>query len=158
GHKDNHSALTTVAQIDSLKRSLGIADGEEWELFAGLDVPLEDLRQFIGGSAFAAKPSRRHDPSAVTIPPFSIPSRNLTISTPNGFGRILSDIARSRDGFVGRVVTTSPDVTLSTNLGGWVNRRGIFSRHSAADEFGEAGMNSIQRWSVSPDGQHIELG
>ena len=158
GHKDNHSALTTAAQIEALKRSLGIADGEEWELFAGLDVPLEELRQFIGANAFAAKPSRRQDPSAVTIPPFSVPSRNLTISTQEGFGRILSDIARSRDEFAGRVVTTSPDVTLSTNLGGWVNRRGVFSRRSAADEFREAGMPSIQRWIVSSDGQHIELG
>jgi pyruvate dehydrogenase E1 component len=55
-------------------------------------------------------------------------------------------------------VTTSPDVTVSTNLGLWVNRRGIFDRAERADTFREEQVVSAQRWAMSPQGQHIELG
>ena len=57
-----------------------------------------------------------------------------------------------------RIVTTSPDVTVSTNLGPWVNRRGIFDRHLKNDVFRDAKLASAQRWGMSPEGQHIELG
>ena len=57
-----------------------------------------------------------------------------------------------------RIVTTSPDVTVSTNLGGWVNRRGIFDRRKREDLFQEQKVVSAQRWGMSPEGQHIELG
>ena len=55
-------------------------------------------------------------------------------------------------------MTTSPDVTVSTNLGAWVNRRGIFDRAERADTFREEKVVSAQRWAMSPQGQHIELG
>ena len=55
-------------------------------------------------------------------------------------------------------MTTSPDVTVSTNLGLWVNRRGIFDRAERADTFREEQVVSAQRWAMSPQGQHIELG
>ncbi len=57
-----------------------------------------------------------------------------------------------------RIVTTSPDVTVSTNLGPWVNRRGVFDRHTRNDVFRDAKLASAQRWGMSPTGQHIELG
>jgi pyruvate dehydrogenase E1 component len=49
-------------------------------------------------------------------------------------------------------------VTVSTNLGPWVNRRGIFYRAERADTFREEKVVSAQRWAMSPQGQHIELG
>ena len=52
----------------------------------------------------------------------------------------------------------SPDVTVSTNLGPWVNRRGLFARESLADTFREERIASTQRWEFGPKGQHIELG
>ena len=55
-------------------------------------------------------------------------------------------------------MTISPDVTVSTNLGPWVNRRGIFDRHTRNDVFRDAKLASAQRWGMSPNGQHIELG
>jgi len=55
-------------------------------------------------------------------------------------------------------VTCSPDVTVSTNLGGWVNRRGVFDRRERADVFRDEKVISAQRWQMSPAGQHIELG
>ncbi len=52
-----------------------------------------------------------------------------------GFGQILNEIAREDSEFARRIVTTAPDVTVSTNLGPWVNRRGLFARQSMADTF-----------------------
>src|SRR5207342_330654 len=55
-------------------------------------------------------------------------------------------------------VTTSPDVTVSTNLGPWVNRRGLFARQAMADTFKSERIPSTFNWEFSPKGQHIELG
>ena len=57
-----------------------------------------------------------------------------------------------------RIITTSPDVTVSTSLGGWVNQRDIFSRNPKSDIFKEKNVSSAQRRKYSPHGQHIELG
>ena len=80
------------------------------------------------------------------------------LSTQAGFGRVLADIARQHQELADRIVTTSPDVTVSTNLGGWVNRRGVFSQSAQADVFREDQPLSAQDWSMGPDGQHLELG
>ena len=47
--------------------------------------------------------------------------------------------ARARHGpaLAERIVTTAPDVTVSTNLGAWVNRRGLFARESTGGHFQE---------------------
>jgi pyruvate dehydrogenase E1 component len=158
GHKDNHAALMSVKQMDVFKRSMGIEDGSEWEPFASLEVPAYELREFIDACPFSGKATRRHEPPVVPVPPIHTPSGGPSASTQEGFGRILSDIARTQDEFSRRIVTTSPDVTVSTNLGAWVNRRGVFDRRSPADDFSAAEMGSIQKWLISPEGQHIELG
>ncbi len=56
------------------------------------------------------------------------------------------------------MVTTSPDVTVSTNLGAWVNRRGLFAREELADVFRTERIPSTFHWRFSPQGQHLELG
>ena len=74
---------------------------------------------------------------------------------------MLAEIGRGQEEaaeLASRIVTTSPDVTVSTNLGPWVNRRGIFDRHLKNDVFRDAKLASAQRWGMSPEGQHIELG
>ena len=55
-------------------------------------------------------------------------------------------------------MTTSPDVTVSTNLGAWVNQRGLFRRQDMADVFQLARIPSAQKWAARPAGQHVELG
>jgi pyruvate dehydrogenase E1 component len=57
-----------------------------------------------------------------------------------------------------RIVTTSPDVTVSTNLGAFVNQRGLFRRQELADVFAAAKIPSPQKWGGGEAGQHIELG
>ncbi len=80
------------------------------------------------------------------------------MSTQQGFGRLLADIGREHPALADHIVTTSPDVTVSTNLGGWVNRRGIFDAADRADAFKDERIASPQNWAMSPRGQHIELG
>ncbi len=80
------------------------------------------------------------------------------MSTQVGFGRLLGDLARHAGAVADRIVTTSPDVTVSTNLGAWVSSRGIFERCLPANSIREKAEISGQQWEVSPAGQHIELG
>ena len=79
-------------------------------------------------------------------------------STQAAFGRILLELAKAGGDLADRIVTTSPDVTVSTNLGAWVNQRGLFRRAQLADVFRAAGIPSAQRWATGAPGQHLELG
>src|SRR6202043_3282009 len=78
--------------------------------------------------------------------------------TQTGFGALLHEIARNETPLAARIVTTSPDVTVSTSLGSWVNRRGLFARETLADTFKSEHIPSTFSWEFSPTGQHIELG
>src|SRR3954463_12223861 len=80
------------------------------------------------------------------------------MSTQQGFGLVLNEIARGDSELARRIVTTSPDVTVSTNLGPWVNRRGLFARGEKADLFRSEKIPSTFNWDASPKGQHLELG
>jgi pyruvate dehydrogenase E1 component len=80
------------------------------------------------------------------------------MSTQECFGRLLASLGREKHIIARRIVTTSPDVTVSTNLGGWVNRRGVYDRRVQEDVFKEEDVASFQTWAASPKGQHIELG
>ena len=158
GHKDNHAGLMNVEQMDELRRRHRIERGAEWDRFAGLDLPPDVLEQYIAGVPFAAADNRRYVVPRVAVPEaFPVPTGER-LSTQECFGRILASIGRLRSEFADRVVTTSPDVTVSTNLGGWVNRRGVFSAREQADTFREEAVASFQTWAASPRGQHIELG
>ena len=80
------------------------------------------------------------------------------MSTQMGFGQILNDIARDDTPLSQAIVTVAPDVATSTNLGPWVNRRGLFAREETADLFKAERIPSTYKWEYSPTGQHIELG
>src|SRR5215813_520338 len=80
------------------------------------------------------------------------------MSTQAGFGALLNELGRANSAIAARVVTASPDVTVSTNLGPWVNRRGLFAREKMADTFKSERIPSTFNWDFSPKGQHIELG
>jgi pyruvate dehydrogenase E1 component len=158
GHKDNHAGLMNDDQIDGLRRSMGIARGQEWERLAGIDDPAA-VERFLAAVPFAKSFPRRHRTQAVAVPEaFPVPASDKPMSTQDGFGRILFDLAGGSSELARRIVTTSPDVTVSTNLGGWVNRRGIFDRHDRTDTFKAEKVVSAQSWNMSPAGQHVELG
>jgi pyruvate dehydrogenase E1 component len=158
GHKDNHAGLMNPAQMASYKTTQGIADGAEWDKFAGLPVAQKALEDFLAAVPVAARRIAR----AQAAPPLAMPqlgfARAAEMSTQEGFGRIMIELARAGGEFAARLVTTSPDVTVSTNLGGWVNQMGVFHRAARGDVFRERRVPSAQRWALSPEGRHIELG
>ncbi|MBA5776069.1 transketolase [Stappia sp. F7233] len=150
GHKDNHSGLMTPAQMDAFKQQMGVRDGREWDLDHGLDAFLKEVPFFREGR-------RRHSAGRLATPgPVFLDDREL--STQAGFGKILDALAKSGSSLADRIVTTSPDVTVSTNLGPWVNRRGLFAREEIADTFRDERVPSAQKWRFDRQGQHIELG
>jgi pyruvate dehydrogenase E1 component len=157
-HKDNHAGLMTPEQIDALRRRMNIREGSEWEPFAGLDVPARDLAQALRDVPFNQPAERRHQAPHVAVPSGFEKPAGTQLSTQEGFGRLLSTIARQHPELADRIVTTSPDVTVSTSLGSWVNRYGVFDRTERGDVYAEAQVTSVQKWTVSPRGQHIELG
>lgn len=161
GHKDNHSGLMTPTQIGELREKLDISEGEEWEKFSGLSKGRAAAAQSVLAAApwQASKKESRSAPS-VAVPDLTDmpdPGRGKS-STQIAFGKIMNDLAREDTDFVSRIVTTSPDVTVSTNLGGFVNRKGLFSRSASEDVFRKRKIASPQIWAHSPKGQHIELG
>ena len=158
GHKDNHAGLMTPTQIEAFRETMQIRPGHEWDRFEGLQTSPADLQAFLDQSPLAPDMQRRHRAMPIEVPAdLSMPTQKVT-STQAGFGSLLNEIARSATPLAERVVTTSPDVTISTNLGPWVNRRGLFARESLADTFKKERIPSTFTWEFSPKGQHIELG
>ena len=157
GHKDNHAGLMTPAQMDAFRQRMCVAEGDEWEVESGLDLPPDSLRKFLDRVPFRAAAARRLSAHRITVPSIAVPPGDET-STQLAFGRILHAIAGDDGDFAGRVVTVSPDVTVSTGLGPWVNRRGLYARAEVADTFRDESVPSAQSWHFSPRGQHFELG
>ncbi|MGZ5999805.1 MAG: transketolase, partial [Rhizomicrobium sp.] len=158
GHKDNHAGLMNEAQMKGLRATLNIREGSEWEPFEGLNISPDALQDFLDSVPFAREAERRLTAPRVELPEsLSIPQQK-SISTQAAFGNILNDIGREQSALAAHIVTTSPDVTVSTNLGAWVNRRGIFGRDAMPDLFREQRIASAQRWEFSATGQHMELG
>src|SRR3546814_268612 len=135
GHKDNHAGLMTPDQMARFKSENGIADGREWELFEKAGVPESTLRNYVQGVAFNAPGSRIHAAARVEVPERLKLRTSRTMSTQQAFGGVLHELSRGNSALASRIVTTSPDVTVSTNLGPWVNQRGIFSLDVRNDVF-----------------------
>ncbi len=159
GHKDNHAGLMNEAQMEAFRRSQGIAPGEEWEAFAGLDgAAAARLRRFIEETPFRRRLAETSPRApALAVPRLALPAGE-TLSTQEGFGRLMIELAKSGGPMAERVVTTSPDVTVSTSLGGWVNQVGLFAHTPHSDVFRDRKLLSAQKWVRTPQGRHIELG
>jgi pyruvate dehydrogenase E1 component len=158
GHKDNHAGMMTPAQMDHLREAMHVRPGHEWDRFEGLSVPAKDVQAFLDRVPFATRENRRHQAPHVEVPGELAVTIQPTMSTQMGFGQLLNELGRGDSDFVKRIVTTSPDVTVSTNLGPWVNRRNLFAREKMADTFKSERIASTFSWEFAPTGQHIELG
>jgi pyruvate dehydrogenase E1 component len=153
GHPQNHSALLTDEQMERLARDLGADPADPWAAFPG------------GGPAAAlcaetARRLRRAPAPAgesADIPDDFGRTPAGTATTQAALGRALLDLTRSAPAAAARVVTVSPDVSSSTNLGGWVNKVGVWSVRERVDWFADDG-DTILHWRERPTGQHIELG
>ncbi|MGV3634944.1 MAG: transketolase, partial [Pseudorhodoplanes sp.] len=157
GHKDNHAGLMTPAQMETFRTQNHVRPGHEWDKFEGLTLPQDVLQGVLDTVPFAQRKAPVKAPRIEIPATLSVPAQAVT-STQTGFGALMNEIGKSKEAYASRIVTTSPDVTVSTNLGAWVNRRGLFARESQLDTFRNERIPSTFAWEFSPKGQHIELG
>ncbi len=158
GHKDNHAGLMTVAQMEKWRTSQNIRPGYEWDKFEGLAQEAAELTAFLKSVPFNQEVQRRLSAPTIDVPRQLSFTPAAQMSTQQGFGLVLNELARGDSELASRIVTASPDVTVSTNLGAWVNRRGLFARSEKADLFRSEKIPTTFHWDFSPKGQHIELG
>jgi pyruvate dehydrogenase E1 component len=154
GHPLNHSMLLSDPQVEALRQSFGIAPEAIWDAFAP-DTP---EGRVCAAAANRLYPASQQPPALLAhsaIPEQVGLASTGTSSTQEAFGRVLvrlADLPELRQ----RLVTTAPDVSISTNLAGWINKTGVFAALEAPEYEGEGQM--LMRWRRGPSGQHIELG
>ena len=156
GHKDNHGGLMNTTQFAAWQAHMGVAEGQEWEALATVENQ-DALQDFLSRVPFFAKGTRRYHEAKLDVPAVAIDTTR-EISTQMAFGKILDELSKGDSNLAERIVTTSPDVTGTTNLGPWVNRRKLFARSPQSDAFIEHRIPSTAKWEFTPEGQHIELG
>lgn len=156
GHKDNHGGLMNPVQMDKWQTHMGVPQGQEWDKLATIQDP-DGFQSFLDKVPFFAAGPRRLTDKKIVVPDLHL-APTKQISTQAAFGKILDEIARGDSLLADRIVTASPDVTGTTSLGPWVNRRRLFARKAQPDLFKEHNIPSTAKWEFTPDGQHIELG
>jgi pyruvate dehydrogenase E1 component len=153
GHPANHSALLTAAQWQTLAVELGTDPLDPWARFA--DGSAEAELCHAAAERLGRVQPRYREPPAV---PAEIGRAHLGgESTQQAFGRFFADLAHAAPDVAAHVVTVSPDVASSTNLGGWINRVGVWSPGERIDWFADD-TDTLVRWRESEHGRHIELG
>jgi pyruvate dehydrogenase E1 component len=153
GHPQNHSALLSDDQMTELAAQLGADPDHPWQRGA----------QGSAAARLCAETAERL--RRPQVPPAAPPELPADFGrTPAGvattqaaLGRALLDLTRAAPEAARRVVTVSPDVSSSTNLGGWVNKVGVWSARERVDWFADD-TETILHWREKPTGQHIELG
>lgn len=153
GHPANHSALLSGEQWAELAEVTGAAPEDPWRRFAP-ETPEAELCHEVAERL-------RRDPVTLQTAPAPPPelkrTHQGTASTQQAFGRFFVDLAHTAPEVAGRIVTVSPDVASSTNLGGWINHVGIWHPGDRIDWFADD-TDTLVRWRETEHGQHIELG
>ena len=153
GHPQNHSALLTADQMTALAGRLGVSAQAPWTRFAD-GTPEAGLCAAVA-RRLDREPAARADPPPV--PPDFGRTPAVVATTQAALGRALLDLNREAPAVGRRVVTVSPDVSSSTNLGGWLNKVGVWSAQERTDWFADD-AETVLHWRERPTGQHIELG
>ncbi len=153
GHPGNHSALLSTPQWERLASELGADARAPWARF-----PADSAEGRLCSEAaerLRRPPPPRHEPPAV--PAALTRAHSGRESTQQALGRLLLDLGHDAPEVAAAIVTVSPDVASSTNLGGWINRAGVWSIGERIDWFADD-SDTLMRWRESEHGQHIELG
>ncbi|HEX3959620.1 MAG TPA: 1-deoxy-D-xylulose-5-phosphate synthase N-terminal domain-containing protein [Trebonia sp.] len=153
GHPSNHSALLTSAQTQALAQACGTDTARPWQRF-GPGTAADQLCE--------RRARQLHRDPVAPSRPVNIPAslghpHRKPVSTQAALGRFLADLAHDAPEVAARVVTCSPDVASSTNLGGWINKTGVWSVEDRHDWFADD-SERVLRWREVSGGQHIELG
>src|SRR5206468_12013101 len=144
-------------QLAALRETMGVREGREGEPLEGIGDNARTGVEALIDRTRVAREKRSRSFGNVGIPSIPTPTGDEQ-STQAAFGPIVLDSSQAGGELADRIVTTSPDVTVSTNLGAWVNQRGLFRRSTVPDVFAKAKIASAQKWSADNKGQHVELG
>jgi pyruvate dehydrogenase E1 component len=153
GHPANHSALLSVDQWEQLAGELGADPADPWARFA----PGTPEAELCGA---AARRLTRPSIELASMPavPTEVGRKHAGgESTQQAFGRFFVDLSHVAPDVAGHVVTVSPDVASSTNLGGWINRVGVWQLGERIDWFADD-TDTLVSWRQGEHGRHIELG
>jgi pyruvate dehydrogenase E1 component len=153
GHPENHSALLTQEQFEGLAGQLGADARDPWAPFDP-GSPEAELAAATATVLAREEPATRPPPD---VPPSLGRKHRGKESTQQAFGRFFVDLVYEAPEVAERVVTVSPDVASSTNLGGWINKSGIWSVGERRDWFADD-PQTLVHWHETPSGRHIELG
>jgi pyruvate dehydrogenase E1 component len=153
GHPGNHSALLTQQQWEELAGATGADAADPWARFPD-DSPESELCRSVAERL--SRPAIEQTP-APPVPSALTREHTGNLSTQQAFGRFFVDLSHQAPEVASRVVTVSPDVASSTNLGGWINRVGVWHLGDRIDWFADD-SDTLVRWRQSRHGQHIELG
>jgi pyruvate dehydrogenase E1 component len=153
GHPENHSALLTDEQFRGLAEELGTDPDDPWASFDS-HSPEGELAVAAATALAREEPEPRRPPE---VPAALGRVHRGKESTQQAFGRFFVDLVHDAPEVAERVVTVSPDVASSTNLGGWINKSGIWSVGERRDWFADDSQTLVH-WHETPGGRHIELG
>lgn len=153
GHPQNHGSLLGEEQMRQLAGQVGADLDDPWHRF-GDDSP--------AGKRCAETASRLRRRERARVKPPKLPTDigrtpSGTTTTQAALGRTLLDLTRESPEAAERIVTLAPDVSSTTNLGGWLNKVGVWSPSERVDWFADD-AETILHWRERPAGQHIELG
>ena len=154
GHPLNHSMLLSETQIADLRERLGVSASDDWARFdpgssAGqLCLEVAD-RLFPRDLAPPVTLSADDVPTALSLPTQGF------LSTQQSLGRLLMRLTRVPK-LADRIVTTSPDVSVSTNLSGWIIKTGVFTPQELPDYESEA--NQLRSWRHGTAGTAHRIG
>ncbi len=149
----NHSALLADRDVAALRQALGISELDEWPALP----PDSPGGRLAAERSELFKVSPRPASVRIELPDELADRYSGNLSTQQVFGQVMTGLARVNSESVSRIVTVSPDVATSTNLGGWINRVGVWESTQQDDLFAEQGPRLVN-WKRHPGGQHIELG
>ena len=153
GHPQNHSALLTLEQLSDLAQRLDMDLAHPWQRFDPGSPEQELCAETVG----RLRRDQYVDAQLAEVPADLGRTPNGVATTQAALGRTLLDLNRAAPEIGRRVVTVSPDVSSSTNLGGWVNKVGVWSQGERLDWFADD-AETILHWREKPTGQHLELG
>jgi pyruvate dehydrogenase E1 component len=153
GHPANHSALLNDAQWRELAARLGADADDPWAPFPERSAEAE----MCATTARRLERERLEQRRPPAVPDDLGRDHTGSVSTQQAFGRFLMDLAHHAPETAASVVTVSPDVASSTNLGGWINRAGVWNVGERIDWFADD-RDTLVHWRESDHGQHIELG
>ncbi|TWG08175.1 transketolase-like TK C-terminal-containing protein [Saccharopolyspora dendranthemae] len=153
GHPQNHGSLLGEDQMRQLGTQVGADLDDPWHRFP---------ESSPAGRRCAETASRLRRRERARVKPPQLPADigrtpSGTTTTQAALGRTLLDLTREAPEAAERIVTLAPDVSSTTNLGGWLNKVGVWSPAERVDWFADD-AETILHWRERPAGQHIELG